>query len=461
MKTLLTFIIAMICAFQVFAQKSEPLDTAQFSSPEQALLGTLLYRMAEKNENVSAAQTTKLKPWQKAAIVTRFASEVKYNFAGYDRFSQDYDSICQSELPTIVATESDEEFGRKIQLFANRLGDGHTSISIDADVAYAPILQKRIDNKVFVTEVFSDEYTVKGVKRGTEIIAINDVPIIEYANKFVVPYIASSTPQWSVTYPFNSINLTKGYRGEPIKLTFRNAGGKSFDIIDNRQSPWGIAQTDMSIKFESLCGNIGLLTIPSFQKGDFNPNRLLELADTIFASDGLIIDIRNNTGGNSGYGELVMKLLATDTIPQASWRTPKYEAAYASWNRPWETIEIPSDSIIPIHFQHPQIPQYDKPIVLLVSGNTFSAAEDFTVLFKNANRGIVMGTPTAGSTGNPIRFDLGWGYWGHICTRYEKLADGKEFIGIGIQPDIIIEETEDVIFGKDNLIEAALQKLKE
>ncbi len=51
MKTLLTFIIAMICAFQLFAQKSEPLDTAQFSSPEEALLGTLLYRMAEKNEN--------------------------------------------------------------------------------------------------------------------------------------------------------------------------------------------------------------------------------------------------------------------------------------------------------------------------------------------------------------------------------------------------------------------------
>lgn len=154
------------------------------------------------------------------------------------------------------------------------------------------------------------------------------------------------------------------------------------------------------------------------------------------------------------------KLLTKDTIPQATWRTPKYEAAYASWGRPWETIEIPSDSIVPIHFQHPQIPQYDKPIVLLVSGNTFSAAEDFTVLFKNAKRGIIMGTPTAGSTGNPIRFDLGWGYWGRICTRHEKLADGTEFIGVGIQPDKIVEETEDVIFGKDNAIEAALQELK-
>lgn len=407
-----------------------------------------------------AVPTNNLTPWQKAAIATRFASEVKYNFANYGQFAQNYDSICQSELSVLVTTESDEEFGRKIQLFANRLGDGHTGISFNADVAYAPILQKRIGDKVFVTDVFSNEYTAQGVKRGTEIVTINDMSVIEYANRYVVPYIPSSTPQWSATYPFNSINLTKGYRGEPIKLTFRNGKGNLFDITDNRQSPWDVAQTDMSIKFETLPANIGLLTIPSFQKGDFDPNRFLELADTILSSDGLIIDIRNNTGGNSGYGELVMKLIATDTIPKASWCTPKYEAAYASWGRPWSTEEIASDSIVPFHFQIQNIPKYEKPIILLVSGNTFSAAEDFTVLFKNAKRGLIMGTPTAGSTGNPIRIDLGWGYWGRICTRHEKLADGSEFIGVGIQPDFIIEETEDVIFGKDNLIEAALQKLK-
>lgn len=210
-----------------------------------------------------------------------------------------------------------------------------------------------------------------------------------------------------------------------------------------------------------MTGNIGLLTIPSFQKGEFNTNRFLELADTILSSDGLIIDIRNNTGGNSSYGEIVMKLLATDTIPQASWQTPKYEAAYASWGSPWNLIDVTSDSIVPFHFQHPEIPKYDKPVILLVSGNTFSAAEDFTVLFRNAKRGVIMGTPTGGSTGNPIIIDLGWGYWGRICTRHEKLADGTEFIGIGIQPDILVEETESVIFGKDNVIEEALNYIKQ
>ena len=403
-----------------------------------------------------------LTPYLKAAIATRFASEVKYNFAGYDKFAQNYDSICRAQLPNLVNTQSDEEFSEKLQLFANMLKDGHTSIGFSADVTYAPISHKRIGDKVFVTGVYSDEYTQKGVRRGTELVAINDMPVIEYGNQFVVPSIASSTPQWSNTYPFNSVNLTKGYRGVPVKLTFRNEKGKTFDITDNRQSPWGIVNPDMSIQFDSLPGNIGLLRIPSFQSNNFDVQAFGDLFEQkIVPTNGLIIDIRDNTGGNSQVGQFVMMLLATDTIPQASWETPKYEAAYASWGKKWERETVASDSIVPFCISYPNdVPKYDKPIILLVNGSTFSAAEDFTVLFKNANRGKVVGTPTGGSTGNPILIDLGWGYNGGICTKHEKLADGTEFIGVGIQPDVVVEETESVIFGKDNVIEEALKLLK-
>ena len=407
----------------------------------------------------SAYAKNDLMPYQKAAIATRFASEVKYNFAGYGKLAQNYDSICRAELPNLVNTQTDEEFSDKLQLFANRLNDGHTSIGFSADVTYAPISHKRIGDKVFVTEVYSDEYTQKGVHRGTEIVAIDDMPVIEYGNKYVVPYIPSSTPQWSASYPFNSVNLTKGYRGVPVKLTFRNEKGKTFDIIDDRQSPWGIVNPDMSIKFETLPGNIGLLKIPSFQANNFNVQVFGDLFEQkIVPTDGLIIDIRDNTGGNSQVGQIIMMLLATDTIPQASWKTPKYEAAYASWGKKWDCETVASETIVPFCISHPNdMPKYDKPIILLVNGSTFSAAEDFTVLFKNANRGKVVGTPTGGSTGNPILIDLGWGYYGRICTRHEKLADGTEFIGVGIQPDVVVEETESVIFGNDNVIEESLK----
>jgi len=54
----------------------------------------------------------------KAAITTRFAAEIKYNYAGYGKFAQDYDSICMAELPDLVNTQSDEEFNRQTATFS-------------------------------------------------------------------------------------------------------------------------------------------------------------------------------------------------------------------------------------------------------------------------------------------------------------------------------------------------------
>ncbi len=402
-----------------------------------------------------------LLPYQKAAIATRFASEVKYNFVGYGRFAQNYDSICHAELPDLVNTATDEEFSQKLILLANRLNDGHTSINYSADVTYAPISQKRIGDKVFVTGVYSDDYTKKGVKKGTEIIAIDGMPVIEYGNKYVVPYIPSSTPQWSDTYPFNSVNLTKGNRGEPITLTFQNKGAQPFDIVDDRQSPWGIVNPDMEISYDSLPGNIGLLKIPSFQVQNFNMDKFADIFDhKIATNNGLIIDLRDNTGGNSQIADAVMMLLATDTIPQADWQTPRYDAAYASWGRKWHTVSEPSQTLKPYYMLTDEVSKYDKPIVLLVNACTFSSSENFAALFRNAKRGLIIGTPTGGSTGNPINIDLGWGYYARICTRHERLADGTEFIGVGIQPDIFVEESEGVIFGRDNVLQRALETFR-
>ncbi|MDE5795557.1 MAG: peptidase S41, partial [Muribaculaceae bacterium] len=392
----------------------------------------------------SVVADNKLTPVQKAAIATRFASEVKYNFAEYDRFGLDFDSICRSELLSLTDTQTDEEFGQKLTLLANRLGDGHTSISWSADVAVPPFLQKRIGDRVFVTEVFSDEYSDKGISRGTEMLEIDGMPVIEYGEKNVVPYIPSSTPQWSAYYPFSSVNLTKGARGVPVTFTFRNRDGKKISVTDRRESPWSVINPDMSVRFDTLPGNIGLLKIPSFRANSFDVRSFVELFEQkIIPTDGLIIDIRDNNGGNSEVGDFIMQLIATDTIPQAAWETPEYEAAYASWGKKWHTKSVEAPSLIPYYMQYPDVSEYNKPIVLLVNSGTFSSAEDFAVLFRNTKRGKIVGTATGGSTGNPIVIDLGWGYYGMICTRKEKMADGTEFIGIGIEPDIIEEETEE------------------
>jgi carboxyl-terminal processing protease len=106
-------------------------------------------------------------------------------------------------------------------------------------------------------------------------------------------------------------------------------------------------------------------------------------------------------------------------------------------------------------------PFYSKPIVLLVGARTFSAAEDYAAAFKFMNRGKLIGQPTGGSTGQPISFDLPGGGTARICAKRDFYPDGKEFVGIGIIPDIpITPSIKDFENGNDTVRNKALQLLK-
>ena len=66
-----------------------------------------------------------------------------------------------------------------------------------------------------------------------------------------------------------------------------------------------------------------------------------------------------------------------------------------------------------------------------------------------------------GSTGNQIFIDLGFGLGCCICTKHELDTDGNEFIGVGIQPDIVAEEDIDTFLNNgDSVIEKALDLLR-
>ncbi len=55
--------------------------------------------------------------------------------------------------------------------------------------------------------------------------------------------------------------------------------------------------------------------------------------------------------------------------------------------------------------------------------------------------------------------DLGYGYMARICARDEWLPDGTEFIGIGVIPDIVVEETSEIFYGHDVVLDKALEVL--
>lgn len=405
----------------------------------------------------------RLTPAQKASIVTKFGVEVKYNFAHLDRLPYDWDSLYMAHMPRIAATPTDEAFLDSLKLLCATLRDGHTAVWCNNPAVRnwpLPFFTKRFGDRVFVTDVITDKMTAAGLRPGTEILAIDNVPVIEYGETNVVPYFPSSTPQWSQSATFFGGNLTNGPADKTVKLMFRNSPDSIFTLNVERDMNWQYNPYDKHvISYRNLPGNVGYIKIPSFQQGLFKHDKFIEAIDSLENASALIIDIRDNGGGNSGYGDFILRLICPDTIPTLDWSSPKYIPVLKAWGAPEEHYIEKGVPLIPFSVEHPEIPKFEIPVVLLVNSNTFSASEDFAALFKAAERGIIIGTPTGGSTGQPVMTDLGFGYTARICARDEWLPDGTEFIGIGIIPDIIMEETPEIFEDKDVVLDKALEVL--
>jgi C-terminal processing protease CtpA/Prc len=76
-------------------------------------------------------------------------------------------------------------------------------------------------------------------------------------------------------------------------------------------------------------------------------------------------------------------------------------------------------------------------------------------------RGTIVGEPTGGSTGQPLMFKLPGGGAARVCTKRDTYPDGKDFVGVGVQPQVLVRPTiADFRAGRDTVLEAALDFLR-
>jgi carboxyl-terminal processing protease len=77
--------------------------------------------------------------------------------------------------------------------------------------------------------------------------------------------------------------------------------------------------------------------------------------------------------------------------------------------------------------------------------------------FKDGDRGLVLGEPSYGPTGQPylLRFpEFGMSF--RVSTKREYFPDGRQFEGVGLQPDKYIPATrEELRSGTDTPLELA------
>jgi hypothetical protein len=414
---------------------------------------------------------------------SRLWSDVRYNFVNIDQLPFDMDSVYYAYIPEVLSTTSDYDYYRNLQKFLAHCNDGHAEIfnmyTPYQLMDYFSLSLINLEEKVYITAA-RIKPGIDTTWVGAEILEIDNIPIKQYLQDSIFPYVSASTPQhrWmqgvhKIAYNYNTIPFNAKIRklnNEEVYISLPRNG----EATRTEDEQYAGILPDYSRKLLELRfteDSIGILNIRSFNNEEKFTEELEKLRPDIFKAKKLIIDIRRNGGGSTRMAWLIQEMLTPGRyFLNYGWYTRVnngVKKANSNWREEYKAYN--NNSAVEYHqpdtiYIQDSIRRITCPVVILVGNYTFSAAEDFLVnLYEVPNRPVLIGEPTGGSTGSPLVVKMTGNSNARICTR--RIAypySGKSFVNEGVQPDIIVKQNiYDYISKNDVVLEAGLKYLRE
>ena len=451
------FLLAFLGSFSLFAQSK--LDTLAYEKFQNERFSKISFDAIAQDIDGTSVSTS-LSTEEKIQALSTVWYEAKFNFANFDLIPNvQWDSLYKAYLPKVIATEHIMETYDVLMQFNQHLRDGHTRILPPMHyfkkqkLNHLPIHFKQIDGKAVVYQIKSNNPIYKDIQKGMILEKIDGISVQDYIRKNISPTLNFSTVQDSIGRIYH-YELLLGAENTEVTLDFKTAKEKDLQVSFTR-SPfdWNIKTP---VSFQVLPGNIGHLTIDSFNDEQTFTEFKKHFSE-ILKTNALIIDIRHNGGGNGHWGHEIIGYLTKEPFYPSISVMNTYHPVERAWGGNGIQSKTISYDWKPYHTE-----TYTKPVVLLISELTYSAAEDFTSAFKVAKRGVLIGSTTGGSTGQPLGYSLPGGGIGFVCSKRDAMYDGTEFVGVGIKPDVEVKPTIKALQkGKDEVLEAAVKFLKQ
>jgi carboxyl-terminal processing protease len=215
-------------------------------------------------------------------------------------------------------------------------------------------------------------------------------------------------------------HLIRGPEGTSVKLTVQSPGGTAHDItVVRAQVTFSFGATTQRLPGT----NVAYVNLPTFDVFGIS-DQVAQQLTTLAASgpiDGVIIDVRQNGGGllselDGMLGRFInggsagFDLTLTGRIPD---RIPAGQVLAATRN---------------------------KPVVVLISDASESAAERFAAVMQDDHRATIIGTHSAGNTETVYPHDLPTGARLMLAQATWVRTDGRTSIeDKGVQPDVVLD----------------------
>lgn len=403
----------------------------------------------------------------RSRMVATLWSDARYNYAYWDRVEANWDSALDANLALAALRQSDVVFWRRLEAFAALLNDGQAAVvpppAVRSRTARPPLRIRAVEGRPFVAEYAeNDELRIAHPDRGLEIISVQGIPAAAWIKDSILPEVPGSTAatRWERAVS----GMLMGDRGTPVQLQLRSPAGAdrgaslTRSVSSSDRSPFALSP----FAVDSLAGGIYIVRLNSC--ADPAVVAWFDRAFPRFAGvRGLILDLRENDGAGGGResGYRMLARLMSHPFVTSRWRTPQYRPAYRGADMPDSSgawFSAPPDTIAP----RVDLPSFNGPVALLASARTAGAGADLLVAFRNAQRGPIVGEPSAGGTGQVLTLPLTRGWSFRVTVTRDAFPDGSEFAATGIAPEMAVTETvADFQGGRDAVLERAAAFLRD
>lgn len=374
----------------------------------------------------------------------------------------DFVALAASLETSVTDASSFNDYYLVLRQWASAFHDGHVNVMAKSDMTGLEVFTAPVRVEVLAPATAREKVIISkvtgqiGLAVGDEVLAIGGVPVADALSKAAKEAASGSTERMRRFSAGRRLVDVLGLEAgsTPLEIRVRPyAGGAEKTVTLAREieidakpgaAPAAPEETGATLlTARILPGGIGYLRIDGFS-GSQDDFLLSQTMDRLANTNGLILDLRQNGGGDLSGDRIIERLITNSVVrykrserlndyilsqrPENFGLTPDATGLFSTWH---------DLTVDPLTNRH-----YAKPVVALISPYCFSACDTFATALKVNGLATFIGESTGGGTGTPLVFDLPLS---PLMFRYSVIRGqgpkGDLIEGKGTEPDIVLEPT--------------------